>query len=131
VPLKIREELSVTGGKVAVLETLTRTIAAVCREDSTVRKLYIGIASGRDAESALKRRFDQYKQDQGINEMIVLYESSSQAFCRDVERYLEKYFSENHADFINRTGGGGGRESSQPWHYVYLAVKRVRKYGTK
>ncbi|MBL8306374.1 MAG: hypothetical protein JNM33_06735 [Rubrivivax sp.] len=127
--LKIREELSVSGGKFAVLETLTRTVAAVCREDSTVRKLYIGIASGPDASSALKRRFDKYKKDQGINEMILLYESSSQAFCREVERYLETYFSDNHPDIINRTGGGAGRESSQPWHYVYLAVRRVRKYG--
>ena len=123
--LKIREELSVTGGKYAVLETLTRTVAAVCREDSTVRKLYIGIASGPDAHSALKRRFDKYKQGHGINEMIVLYESSSQDFCRDVERYLEEYFSDHHPNIINRTGGGGGREADQPWYFVYLAVKRV------
>jgi hypothetical protein len=123
--LKIREELSVTGGKYAVLERLTRTVAAVCREDSTVRKLYIGIASGPDSHSALKRRFDKYKQGHGINEMIVLYESSSQDFCRDVERYLEKYFSDHHPNIINRTGGGGGRGADQPWYFVYLAVKRV------
>lgn len=127
--LKIRDELSVSGAKFAVLKTLTRTVAALCREDSTARKFYIGIASGPDADSALQRRFDKYKKDQGINEMIVLYESSSQKFCRDVERYLETYFSDNHPDIINRTGGGGGRDSAQPWHYVYLAVKRVRKYG--
>ncbi len=120
-----REELSVSGGKYAVLETLTRTVAAVCREDRNVRKLYIGIASGPNPRAAMKRRFDKFKQGHGINEMILLYESSSQKFCRDVERYLEKYFSENHPNIINRTGGGGGRDSAQPYFYVYLAVKRV------
>ncbi len=123
--LLYREELSVSGGKYAVLQTLTRAVAAICRDDRKVRKLYIGIASGPDAQSAMQRRFDKYKQGQGINEMILLYESSSQRFCRDVERYLERYFSENHPNTINRTGGGGGRDSNQPYHYVYLAVKRV------
>ncbi len=120
-----REELSVSGGKYSILQNLIKTVAAVCRNDRTVRKLYIGIASGRDPRSAMKRRYDKYKQDEGINEMILLYQSSSQRFCRDVERYLEKYFSDNHSNIINRKGGGGGRRSSQPYHYVYLAVQRL------
>jgi hypothetical protein len=114
-----------TGSKYQILEALTRSVAAFCRSDRRVRKLYIGIASGIDAISAMDRRYDAYKSEHGVNEMIALYQSSSEAFCRDVERYLEKYVSERNANILNRTGGGGGRPSSGPNYYVYLAIKRL------
>lgn len=120
-----REELSVSGGRHEVLETLRRTVAAICRSDRTVRKFYIGIGSGRSAEEAMKRRRDDFKKENGVNEMICLYASTSQRFCRQVERELELYFRKQHSALINRRGGGGGRASEQPYFYVYLAVSRV------
>lgn len=106
-----------------VLEALTRSISAYCRSDSNVKKLYIGIASGSEAIAAMKRRNDNYKIEEGINEMITLYESSSQKNCREVEDKLVSYF-ESHKRSINRIGGGGGRDSSGPYYYVYLAIRR-------
>ena len=47
---------------------------------------YIGIASGRDGESAMKSRYDGYKKSLGINQMRTLYESSSHDHVREVER---------------------------------------------
>ena len=123
--LIIRHDRFATGGKYQILEKLTRTVAAICRSDRSVRKLYIGIASGPEPKAGLKRRYDKFKQGHGINEMILLYQSSSQAFCRDVEKYLEDYFQANHPNIINRRAGGGGRVSQQPYHFVYLAVQRV------
>ena len=44
-----RDNEMLTGGRHEVLESLIRTVAAVCRGDRTVRKLYIGKGSGRTA----------------------------------------------------------------------------------
>lgn len=112
------------GGKVQVLEQLRRKISSITRSDSNVEKIYIGIASGADYVHALWRRYDVYKQEQRINEMIAVYHSSSQKSCRGVEDDLVQFYS---GHLVNRTGGGGGRNSEQPNHYVYLAIKRVNK----
>ena len=120
-----RVEMS-TGGRHQVMESLTRAVAAYIRSDgprSSVTRVYIGIASGPDAVSAMKRRYDDYKFDEGINEMVAIYESTSQDFARAVEADLEKIFREQ---LVNRTGGGGGRDSQGPNFYVYLAM---RKWG--
>ena len=119
-----RDDLAVSGGRIAVLECLKRVTSAVCRSDRTVRHFYIGIASGETMQEALQRRHDDYKKEHGINEMILLYKSSSRRFCAEVEDYLITYFVEKNAPIINRRGGRGGRPSSQPYHYVYLAVLR-------
>ena len=112
-----------TGGKLAVLETLKRRVAGFCRADSNVKKMYIGIASGTDARSAMARRFDDYKREEGINLMIALYASSSQDSTREVEDELVRHFDMVHPRCINRTGGGGGRGSAGPVYFVYLAVR--------
>ena len=127
--LTIRDE-SMTGGKSAVLEALTRRIAAYAREDSNVKKMYIGIASGGDADSALRRRYDDYKAEEGITEMVAIYVSSSEGNTRDVEDALVAYF-DSHSRCINRTGGGGGRPSAGPNYYVYLALRRWGLGGRK
>merc|ERR1711907_449984 len=117
------EDNCMTGGKHAVLSSLIRSVAAYCREDSNVKKMYIGIASGDDAKAAMKRRYDEYKEDEGLNHMVALYASSSEENTRDVEAALEEYFRKNGRN-INRTGGGGGRPSAGPNYYVYLAMRR-------
>jgi hypothetical protein len=127
--VEFRDEC-MTGGKLAVVESLKRSIAAFARADSNVKKMYIGIASGEDAVSAMKRRVDDYKLEEGINEMVALYQSSSEGNTREVEDALVEYF-DSHGRCINRTGGGGGRRSAGPNYYVYLALRRWGPGGRK
>lgn len=114
---------SITGGSRQCLETLRRSVAQYCRSDSNVKAMYIGIASGPDPHSAMRRRYDDYKASEGLNEMIAIYSSSSQDNTRSVEDDLVDFF-QSHGRSINRTGGGGGRDSSGPNYYVYLAIRR-------
>jgi hypothetical protein len=90
-----------------------------------VRRFYIGIASGRNFEEALDRRVDDWKEENEIDEMILLYTSSSQRFCREVEDYLVKQYLNIHPNNVNRRAGRAGRPTSQPYSYVYLGVARV------
>ncbi len=113
----------ITGGSRQSVEALTRSVAQYCRSDSNVKAMYIGIASGSDAISAMKRRYDSYKSEEGLNEMIAIYASSSQDNTRSIEDNLVSIF-QSHGRSINRTGGGGGRDSSGPNFYVYLAIRR-------
>lgn len=112
-----------TGHPSTVEEALRRSIAAYCRDDRNVKKMYIGIASGDDAVSAMRRRYDDYKSDEGINHMVALYKSSSERNTKALETSLEEYFRA-HGRSINRTGGGGGRPSAGPNYYLYLAMRR-------
>lgn len=108
------------------MTNLKRKIMAFAREDYKVGRIYIGIASGINYEHALWRRYDEYKQTKRIREMIAVYQSSSQENCRLLEDKLVKHVIENHnLRRLNRTGGGGGRNSEQPLHYVYLALQRL------
>lgn len=113
----------VTGGHQQATDRLVRAVSAYIREDRNVVAFYIGIASGSDLEDAMWRRYDGYKTDCGFNQMIGLYESSSQDNSRFVEAELEEYFGSD-PRCRNRTGGGGGRRGSGPNYYVYLAVRR-------
>eukprot|EP01042_Synura_sphagnicola_P030633 gene30633-39464_t len=96
---------SITGGSRQCLETLRRSVAQYCRSDSNVKAMYIGIASGPDPHSAMRRRYDDYKASEGLNEMIAIYSSSSQDNTRSVEDDLVDFF-QSHGRSINRTGGG-------------------------
>eukprot|EP00600_Ochromonadales_sp_CCMP1393_P004712 CAMPEP_0174960350 /NCGR_PEP_ID=MMETSP0004_2-20121128/3658_1 /TAXON_ID=420556 /ORGANISM="Ochromonas sp., Strain CCMP1393" /LENGTH=128 /DNA_ID=CAMNT_0016208719 /DNA_START=78 /DNA_END=464 /DNA_ORIENTATION=+ len=113
----------ITGGKLQVMESLIRTCAQICRDDRNVTKMYIGIGSGETVENAMRRRYDEYKASEGINHMVGIYESSSQDNAREIEDSLCDYFA-SHGRNINRTGGGGGRDSNGPKFFVYLAVRR-------
>lgn len=112
-----------TGGKLDVQDALIRSIAAYCREDRNVVKMYIGIGSGSDAISAMKRRYDDFKRDEDINHMVALYSSSSEGNSKEMEKALCDYFY-LHGRHINRAPGGGGRPSGGPCYYIYLAMRR-------
>lgn len=121
----LRDEC-ITGHAHEIPERLRRRLGAFSRADRDVQKIYVGIASGIDYEHALWRRYDYYKHEQGIAEMIAIYRSSSQASCKVVEKLLEKHLAQEYGDRrLNRTGGGGGAPSCQPWHFLYLAVVRL------
>jgi len=83
---------------------------------------YIGICSGPNREKAMKRRYDQYKKENGINRMVTVYESNNQEDCRVVEEKLLQHRGINTGTNINRTGGGGGRTSKGPKFQVYIAT---------
>jgi len=86
---------------------------------------YIGKASGSDAESAMKNRVDKPKRNLEINEMRLLYKTEHEDNAFKVESALVEYSIENHAEICkNKRGGGGGRRSTAPWHYVYAAYHR-------
>ena len=120
-----------------VVQKLGNLVHRLLTEDPTIRHFYVGIGSGIDPEFALGRRFDKTKQDWGIDEMIAIYRTEHRPACRLVESDLERYFQSVNADIVsmdrpeilNRVGGGGGPESNQPWHYVYVAVQRQGKSG--
>ena len=119
----IFDDVCITGPKLQVFEPLVRTCAQYCREDSNVTKMYIGIGSGDDSLLAMERRYDDYKESEGINHMVAIYESTSQVNVREVENALCEHF-EHHGRYINRRGGGGGRDSNGPKFFVYLAMRR-------
>jgi len=112
-----------TGGKLQVRESLRRRVAQYAKEGTNVKKIYVGIASGDSAQQALKRRYDEFKRDEGINEMVAIYKSSSQENCREVEEDLITYF-QDHERILNRRTGGGGRTSNGPEYFVYIALRR-------
>lgn len=132
---RIIDKSSRADDNVDVVDKLGDLVHDMLTKDPSIRCFYVGIASGVDLRSALMRRFDKTKRDWGINEMIAIYRTEHQPVCRQVERELETYFQAVNADIVsmdrpdllNRTGGGGGRISGQPWHYVYVAVQRLGK----
>ncbi len=88
-------------------------------------KFYIGITSGPDAITAMRQRRtgDEYKDLHGINRMIVIFKSKDQQKCRNKEKKLTDHYRADER-CLNRTGGGGGRDTKQPWSFVYLGLKR-------
>ena len=120
-----------------VIKKLQRMVRKMARDDPTIRQFYIGIASGVEFHGALKRRFDKKKQGWGITDMFSLYMSEHGPCCRVLEADLERYFQKVNQDtvkmdaampeLLNERGGGGGRISGQPYHFVYLAVARSGK----
>ena len=104
-------------------ESLNDCVEKYC-DIERVEKVYIGIASGDNDVSAMKRRYDKFKQEEGINEVIAIYETSDDKDCRDTESKLVKHGKSYASDkVINRKPGGAGRPSSKPRFYVYLALR--------
>jgi hypothetical protein len=113
----------ITGSKNEVKGFLKRSIAQLCRDNSNVTKMYIGIASGEDAITAMHKRYDEYKFDEGLNEMIALYKTSSQDNVCEVEGVMAEFFEKHHCN-INRAVGGAGRESAGPNYFLYVGIRR-------
>ena len=113
-----------TGWPSEKLETLKRSVAQYCRRDYDVTKMYIGKASGRYPEAAMKQRYDDFKRKKGFNRMIAIYETTSEKNSNEVERELIDHFEDRKKGIIiNKRGGGGGPPSEGPNYYVYLALK--------
>ena len=97
-----------------------------------VEKFYIGIASGEDDVSAMKRHYDKTKEEEGLNEVIAIYEEKSdQGVCRYMEGQLVQHIKldkKRRKKMLNKIGGGSGAPSGQPKFYVYLAL-RIKPAG--
>jgi hypothetical protein len=115
-----------TGHKVQIYSTLIRSISAICRLDRSVGLFYVGVASGPDYWTALTRRVDTKKLENGVTDMYLLYQSSSERNTRDLEAWLITHYQEFQEDdrIWNAVGGGGGRRGSGPYYFLYLAVTR-------
>lgn len=87
-----------------------------------VKKFYIGKASGRGCYEALVRRDDRVKQENGLNLMMAIYRSRSRDVIDVVEKRLIDVFSRDKR-CLNERSGGGGRPSTAPEYYVYLACR--------
>ncbi|OMH39689.1 hypothetical protein [Motiliproteus sp. MSK22-1] len=107
------------------LEHLKRSISAICRSGRGVTYYYIGKGSGSNATQAIYRRYKNKKTDWELTEDWALFESTSEHLVSELESTLNDHYMRNDPNRCLNTGGGSaGRPSSQPNHYIYLALRR-------
>ena len=111
----------ITGYPNKIIDELKRRLRKYSRGASVE---YIGIASGRNGKSAMRSCYDDYMKTLGINEMRVLYKSSSYTHVQQIERQLIDYSREINAININQTGGGGDIPNIPGHYFVYVAYNR-------
>jgi hypothetical protein len=102
----------VTGRPGVVAPSLRRRVSAYTRHDRA-RAFKIGITNHPE------RRFRQSYAGT-YDDMIVIYQSSSRQFIREMERDLIEY---NRVLCNNLIGGGGGRATTGPF-YLYIVRER-------
>ena len=80
-----------------------------------------------DGISAMKSRYDEKKVEWGIQEMILLYETTSANFANQVEAALIDHSMTTHLDIaLNSIAGKGGRDpnpDAEINYYVYVAYR--------
>lgn len=115
-----------TGHPNVIWPALVRSVSQISRADRQVGEYYIGVASGLDHETALRRRIDDKKLDHKVSEMHLLYRSSTERYTRTLEDWLIAHFKASRPDgrIWNAAKGGGGRNGSGPNFFLYLAVTR-------
>lgn len=114
-------DLSITGGHILVMDRLVAQIQDFV-EASRTKAFYYGKASGSDYHTALYRRDDRYKQENGINLLAAMYRSSSRESVGIVEGALSEYLFD-HPKCINRIDWSSGRKASGPTYFIYLALR--------
>ena len=111
-----------------VCSRLKRRVAQYCREDSETQRALIGKASGNNAIEAMKC----YGISSEFNVRIALYETDNERDWRDVKEDMVLHFkSQDHPAFSDVTDSesvSGGRHSSAPRHFVFLALKTPPVY---
>ena len=107
--LEVRWKIK-TGRFDTVIPRIRRSVAWYAQQSS-----YFKIGITGDPED----RADRYEQDgDGYDEMVVLYEASSENYVRDAEFILVDDFWE-HEGCDNLASGGGGPVSGPPY-FLYL-----------
>ena len=89
---------------------LHQRISAFVRHDRAYR-FKVGITTNLFLRTRQHQRF--------YNEMIVVYQTSSDKFVRRLEKFLTDYFKDR-SD--NERAGGGGRSADGPY-YLYVLVR--------
>ena len=113
-------DYSWTGHANQYLVPLKRSVAAICRSDRRISDFYIGVASGNDVASALRRRLDKQKMRWRCSKIWNLYSSTSRNSVLWLEDELISHFRRD-MRLRNIASGGGGRLGEQTHHYLYLA----------
>ncbi len=103
---------SITGRPAKVLSGIKRRISAFTRS-CNISRFKIGITSNP------QRRWKEYNQD-GYDEMLVLYESSSINSVSSLEYDLINHNWECCDNLV--AGGGGGIAAVSPY-YLYIVIK--------
>ena len=84
---------------------------------------YIGMTSGQ-----VESRMDDYKKDLGINEVRVVYETSSYKNAVQVEKELIDFSERNHPTInANNRDGGGGRLPEMDGRLTYKVYAAYRR----
>lgn len=126
------EFLSFENDYARALEHLKRSIAAIVREGRGVENYYIGKGSGQGPIDAIYRRFDAKKTNWGLTEDWALYQSTSFSKVGRLEDELNQYFmARDPARCLNSGLGSAGRPSTQPKHFIYIALSRSCKKSFK
>ena len=89
---------------------LHQRVSAFVRPDRAYR-FKVGITTNPFLRARQHQRY--------YNEMIVVYQTSSDKFVRRLERFLTDYFKDR-SD--NERAGGGGRSADGPY-YLYVLVR--------
>ena len=107
------------------LAHLTRSIAAIVREDRGVTAYYIGKGSGTNPIQAIEKRYDLKKRMAEFTEDWALYSSPCARTIKGLEAELNDYFMKRDPKRCTNEGkGSAGAPSAQPRHYIYLALRR-------
>jgi hypothetical protein len=102
----------ITGYPNQVIETLNRKIGQYKRN---YKMLKVGITGQNPYD-----RFYQHRKEIYWNQMIIIYESSSQSHCNALEALLIEC---HYNDLTNVRAGGGSKLSLPGKNYVYLILK--------
>lgn len=125
IEVQFGEFLSTESDYKTALQHLKRSISAICRNGRGVTSYYIGKGSGLNAIDAIYRRYKDKKTDWELTEDWALFESISEHLVSELEETLNEHYMRNDPSrCLNSGKGSAGRPSSQPNHYIYLALRR-------
>ncbi|MCQ2216585.1 MAG: hypothetical protein MJZ31_11805 [Bacteroidales bacterium] len=102
------------------VELVGRIKKAISNHITNRSGFYVGITN--DPE---RRNYYHYKNGKAHSEMVVMFQSTSNAVCKDLEAELVDYYSSDsrYQDLvINLTGGGGGMDGQSGPYYLYILL---------
>ena len=130
-----REEVEITkidkptGGYESVIKRVKQDVYNWHMKNANINKIYIGKTSAEQSDFKIKEsllsRNDEMKQDLGVDEIVLLYKSTSERSVNDAEEEIEDYsrkLGKESGKHANQRGGGGGRRTTKPVHLLYAAL---------
>ena len=113
--------------------TLKDTIARYIRPGEGVDRFYIGRTSGgSDWEEVLRKDYDEFKQNYGLNYVICIFESTNEKHALEIVKLLTDYYSgaPSFVEVEDRPPARDHRHEPRTsdhvmYHYVYLAFRKL------